>query len=376
MLLEIRVRSYRTLWWPHNVRQGFHCGSRQRPAPNRYNPPVEDFTPGRHQDASATIRGFVYQVELTILRWLELSAGQVLQLEQGEDIDHITRAASAGPAEAARLLEQVKDVQRSLTLHAPGAVIAIGSFCAHRRANPGRDVRFRYTTTASVGREKLSPLPKGATGIGAWEQLRQGVKDEKTKASLLSGVRSLLRSATRPSDTPDGIWTEYTGFAGAADADVLALIEQFEWSFGESGLSDLTDEVVRAIRSRGTYPLAAELLHDILFAAVFRTLSQPGLKELTVPALDSFLASPQLAETDRALLAQLKEQVLGQSVRLFALEGRVEAVEIEQRALRAIIGDTGAAPPAWFYNAIGGAHRGAPGAIARAPNTDGSAPEY
>ena len=303
-----------------------------------------EFTPGRDQDASATIRGFVYQVELTILRWLGLGANQVLQLERGEDIDHITRAASAGPAEAARLLEQVKDVQRSLTLHAPGAVIAIGSFCAHRRANPGRDVRFRYTTTASVGREKLSPLPKGVTGIGAWGQLRQGVKDEKTKASLLSGVRSLLRSATRPSDTPDGIWTEYTGFAGAADADVLALIEQFEWSFGESGLSDLADEVVRAIRSRGTYTLAAELLHDILFAAVFRTLSQPGLKELTVPALDSFLSSPQLTETDRALLAQLKEQVLGQSVRLFALERRVEAVEIEQRAIRAIIGETGPAP--------------------------------
>lgn len=309
-----------------------------------YNRAVNDFKPGRNQDASATIRGFVYQVELTILRWLGLGAGQVLQLERGEDIDHITRAASASPAETGRLLEQVKDVQRSLTLHAPGAVIAIGSFCAHRRANPGRDIRFRYTTTAPAGREKLSPLPKGTNGVEAWEQLRQGVKDETTKASLLSGVRSLLRSATRPSDTPDGIWTEYTGFAGAADADVLALIEQFEWSFGESGLSDLADEVVRTIRSRGTYPLAAELLHDILFAAVFRTLSQPGLKELTVPALDSFLASPQLAETDRALLAQLKEQVLGQSVRLFALEGRVEAVEIEQRALRAIIGDTGASP--------------------------------
>jgi hypothetical protein len=303
-----------------------------------------EFTPGRDQDASATIRGFVYQVELTILRWLGLGANQVLQLERGEDIDHITRAASANPAESARLLEQVKDVQRSLTLHAPGAVIAIGSFCAHRRANPGRDVRFRYTTTAPVGREKLSPLPKGVTGIAAWGQLRQGVTDEKTRASLLSGVRSLLRSATRPADTPDAIWTEYTGLFGAADGDLLAFIELFEWSFGEPGVSDLADEVVRAIRARGTYQQAAELLHDILFAAVFRTLSQPGLKELTVPALESYLAAPKLAESDRALLVQLKEGVLGHSIRLFALETRVEAVEIEQRALRAIIGDAGASP--------------------------------
>jgi hypothetical protein len=304
-----------------------------------------EFTPGRNQDASATIRGFVYQVELTILRWLALGADQVMQLERGEDIDHITRAASASQAETVRLLEQVKDVQRSLTLHAPGAVIAIGSFCAHRRANPGRDVRFRYTTTAAAGREKLSPLPKGVTGVEAWEQLRRGIKDEAAKATLLTGVRALLRSATRPPDTPDALWTEYTGFAGAAtDGDVLAVIKLFEWSFGESSVSDLADEVVRAIRARGTYQQVAELLHDILFAAVFRTLSQPGLKELTVPALESYLAAPKLAESDRDLLVQLKEGFLGHSIRIFALEGRVEAVEIEQRALRAIIGDAGAAP--------------------------------
>jgi hypothetical protein len=310
-----------------------------------YNRAVNDFNPGRNQDASATIRGFVYQVELTILRWLGLGANQVLQLERGEDIDHITRAASATPAESSRLLEQVKDVQRSLTLHAPGAVIAIGSFCAHRRANPGRDVRFQYTTTASVGREKLSPLPKGVTGIGAWGQLRQGVKDEKAKASLLTGVRSLLRSATRPTDTPDALWTEYTDFSIAAtDGDVLAVIERLQWSFGEPGVSDLADKVVRAIRARGTYQQAAEVLHDILFAAVFRVLSQPGLKELTVAALESALAAPKLDESDRDLLVHLKQGVLGHSIRLFALEGRMEAVEIEQRALRAIIGDAGASP--------------------------------
>ena len=71
----------------------------ERRASGQYKLAVDEFIPGRNQDASATIRGFVYQVELTILRWLGLGAGQVLQLERGEDIDHITRAASASPAE-------------------------------------------------------------------------------------------------------------------------------------------------------------------------------------------------------------------------------------------------------------------------------------
>ena len=57
-----------------------------------------EFTPGRDQVAPATIRGFVYQVELTILRWLGLGADQVLQLERSEDIDHITRAPAARAA--------------------------------------------------------------------------------------------------------------------------------------------------------------------------------------------------------------------------------------------------------------------------------------
>lgn len=317
----------------------------ERRASGQYNPAVDEFIPGRNQDASATIRGFVYQVELTILRWLQLGDDQVLQLERGEDIDHITRAAAASPTETVRLLEQVKDVQRSLTLHAPGAVIAVASFCAHRRSNPGRDVRFRYTTTAHVGREKLSPLPKGTNGVEAWEQLRQGIKDEQAKASLLTGVRALLRSAKRPPDTPDALWTEYTGFSsGATDGEVLAVIERFEWSFGEPGVSDLADVVVRAIQARGTYQQDANLLHDVLFAAVFRTLSQCGLKELTRPDLESYLASPKLAESDRVLLVQLKEGILGHSIRLFAIEGRVEVLEIEQRALRAAIEDAGASP--------------------------------
>ena len=39
------------------------------------------------RDAWATIRGYVYQVDLTIQRWLELEPGFELELERGEDVD-------------------------------------------------------------------------------------------------------------------------------------------------------------------------------------------------------------------------------------------------------------------------------------------------
>ena len=47
------------------------------------------FTTMRNRDAWATIRGYVYQVELTIDRWLTLQPEQVLELERGEDIDTV-----------------------------------------------------------------------------------------------------------------------------------------------------------------------------------------------------------------------------------------------------------------------------------------------
>jgi hypothetical protein len=53
------------------------------------------YTPPRDRDAYATIRGYVYQVDLSLLRWLDLEDGQQLELERGEDIDLVSRALGA-----------------------------------------------------------------------------------------------------------------------------------------------------------------------------------------------------------------------------------------------------------------------------------------
>jgi len=50
----------------------------------------------RKNDASPTIRGFLYQIELTILKWLTLEENQTMILECGEDIDIITKHLKAG----------------------------------------------------------------------------------------------------------------------------------------------------------------------------------------------------------------------------------------------------------------------------------------
>ena len=71
----------------------------------------------RDRDAWATIRGYVYQVDVTIDRWLDLQPGQVLELERGEDIDVVSEAIQATDHDTRqRLLEQVKHRASSLYL--------------------------------------------------------------------------------------------------------------------------------------------------------------------------------------------------------------------------------------------------------------------
>ena len=60
----------------------------------------------RNRDAHATFAGFVFQVNVTILDWLELLPGQHLELEAGEDIDLIQEAAALGLTDLSRLQQE------------------------------------------------------------------------------------------------------------------------------------------------------------------------------------------------------------------------------------------------------------------------------
>ena len=99
------------------------------------------FALARDRDAAPTIRGFVYQVDLTITRWLELGSADVLELERGEDIDRIANALTA-EAEAQRLLEQVKHREAPLTLRVTAAKEALANYFEHRRTNVGNGIEL------------------------------------------------------------------------------------------------------------------------------------------------------------------------------------------------------------------------------------------
>jgi len=94
------------------------------------------FIPKSGRDAWSTIAGFVLQVDFTILRWLNLEEGEILELECGEDIDTIQKQLSTEEIDETRLMEQIKRRSGTLTLRAPEALESMVNFCETRRANP------------------------------------------------------------------------------------------------------------------------------------------------------------------------------------------------------------------------------------------------
>src|SRR5216684_389330 len=147
---------------------------------------MPEFEPLPDRDAWATIRGFVYQVDVTLLRWLDLEGSEQLALECGEDVDRIIPALG-------RILEQIKYRERNITLRSPEALEAMVSFHTQRDLNPDVHVRFRFLSNASPGQEK-PPTLAAATGIGLWSEVRTGDPSTKKTREGLQRIRAFLQA--------------------------------------------------------------------------------------------------------------------------------------------------------------------------------------
>jgi hypothetical protein len=89
---------------------------------------------------------------MSILRWLTLGEGEILELECGEDIDIIQDEIAKGRF---RILEQIKVSGNKLTLNSPGPKASLVNFRKHLLANPTQRLAFRFVTTAEITVERL-----------------------------------------------------------------------------------------------------------------------------------------------------------------------------------------------------------------------------
>src|SRR5260370_16672758 len=73
--------------------------------PKRQNCILMTFITNPRRDASPTIAGFVFQVNVTIHRWLELQAGEHLWIECGEEVATVQNSSPGGTPPRTRLPE-------------------------------------------------------------------------------------------------------------------------------------------------------------------------------------------------------------------------------------------------------------------------------
>ena len=279
------------------------------------------FAPARHRDAWFVVRGYVYQVETTLERWLTLTPEGVLELERGEDIDTVANWCS-GERNEQRLLEQIKHCEGSITLNSSVVRAALANFAEHRVTNPDVALTLRFVTTATIGQERAPAALRHVKGLESWIDLREGSIPAPSCLVRLAIIRRLLRQGERPEGTPDATWQSYrASLVRATTSEMAALVAAVEWSTGAPALEDLRPRIRGHLVREGwaANDEAAENQYAVLFVHVMHALCRPGVKRLTKGALAALLAQPHLSTADSALLSGLRDS-------LHQLQGDVAAL--------------------------------------------------
>ena len=289
------------------------------------------------RDSYPTIAGFVFQVNVTLLRWLELREREHLELECGEDIDIVRNGGSLA---GTRVLEQIKArAGRSLTLHSKEALEAVSNFCRHRAANPSQNLRFRYITTATTGFERGWQGSESA--IETWTALQRGQYNDVDQRGAIAALRTLLKSCSRPDGVSSGAWQALQRIvASEEDACLLEVVLAFEWSTGCGDYGKSESEVLAALTDAGyaTTPEGAKQVYEHLFAFVFRLLCKPGGKLLTIDQLAAELTTPSITQADLGLVQLLKNELDQVAQRVGAVETTMAQQANDVAALKQTVG--------------------------------------
>jgi hypothetical protein len=292
---------------------------------------MKPFAPRPGRDASPTICGFVYQVDLTILRWLDLRAGQCLELESGEDIDLIADALNAGPFPINRVLEQVKHRGENVTLRSESVLEVIANAIEHRKENLGHELVIRFSTNAGIGREQGLPAgaPAGMGLLALWEKLRKGEDAGIPHAQGLGLLKTFITGLQKPKDFNEKAWRRLQGHFDTADEGALDdLLRHIEWATGNVPAARMQHEVETRLLVLGKATDAAQATqqYERLFLDVFKLLCQSGRKVLFPKDLAHQLSLPTLSAMDHALLLQVQEWRRLVEVRLASVEQRVDTL--------------------------------------------------
>lgn len=284
----------------------------------------------RNRDAYAAIKGFVYQVDMTIERWLELQADEILELERGEDIDVVQRALQSGNyEESQRRLEQIKERNNNLTLGQPYARSALAFFYEHYQENANKNLVFRYITNANTGIERSTILPTKLSLISAWQQVYGKSIDDNQTTLYVRAIGAFLNKSKKPEELNEETWNLFKDFIkNSTDGTLLKFIRKVEWLTLQTEHSEMGDRLRQKIIEQ--YNLSndkAQIIYWCLFSYVFKVLTRDGLKQLAVRELHEQIASPIFNANDQALFNRLTNRLQEYGIKIEKIEKRLNQTE-------------------------------------------------
>ena len=297
------------------------------------------------RDAYATIAGFVLQVDLTLLRWLNLDDSETLELECGEDIDTVGKDIRAAVSQGTRLFEQVKRRQENITLRSPVSREALANFADHRSANPEWRLRFRLLTTAKIGREQH--WQGNLEGIALWEAIRAGDLSEEAREAAVQQIRTLLQESSAPERISVTTWQIFQSVV-QSDTEFNDFIDDFEWSTNSDDYPAVEARARIGLIQAGfaADDEQAGALSDRLFAFLFRNLSQAGPKHLTRAQLLAEVSRSTQSQSGIRMVAFIRSELVELRARIAEAESRISTLEsasnTTQEALASLAGQVGA----------------------------------
>ncbi|HFK1531050.1 TPA: hypothetical protein ACGXM6_004865 [Bacillus cereus] len=293
---------------------------------------MDSFRTIRDRDAWATIRGYVYQVDLTIDRWIDLKDNELLELERGEDIDIIIEAITNTSHERNRILEQIKHRDKNITLRSSESIEAIVSFYEHLQNNTEKKLLFRFITNAKISTERPALFHDKKPAISVWESLRIGTEKKDRITGRLKNIREFLTLSSRPNAINAKLWKKWIHFIeNSNDEALINFIKKFEWSSSNTPSQRLEEEIQKKlvdIHIVGSKEEGAQL-YQKLFLYVFKKLSKPGIKNLSKEELSTQRAIGSIDKNDLELLNTLQEIWRMLDLRVNALEDKVQ-IHMEQ----------------------------------------------
>ena len=291
------------------------------------------------RDAYKAIKGFYYQVELTVIRWLELQADMVLYCECGEDIDHVKQLLDADQLRQVRIFEQVKARER-ITLRSQEALTALARFREAVANNLSLHILYQFSTTAIPGKEQGIQFPRQLSGIEAWNGVRKGILGLDEMQEFIAAFKALVALSSCPHSIQESVFLRFQEYVAAADPQMLIdeFIRRFEWATGLPDSPQLrsTIQSLLVCQSRAHQAWEAHLLADVLTVHVFHLLTRSGEKRLTVEDLERLLLERSITELDRRLLTHLTSLIEQAAAYFPGLSSQMESVLRGVAALQGI----------------------------------------